>query len=388
MSDFDYGDYLSPFEPGKEQFGNSKHDPELLVNSVTFRKNETTEKEIHQFDLALIGINDDRNSHQRGTGNGADEIRKEFYKFYAPGKLNLIDLGNIKNGKTVKDTYTAITEVIYNLLLNESAIILLGGSKDMIIPVCNAYKRGKKNFSICTAEPEFCLGNTVETPTPGTYLSYIIEHNKRLYNYSNIGYQSYYNSLENIAYINKHFEAVRLGIARTFIFQNEPYIRDADFFAVDIRSIKHSDAPGTENASVNGFYGEEICQLSRYAGLSDKTSVFGIFEFNPKFDKHQKTAELSAQMMWYFIQSFYNRKREFSETIIKKFKKYIVNIDGISDNVIFYKSPKSGRWWVEVNYNVGNDERSKLIACSYEDYLKATRNEIPERWWKYFNKLN
>lgn len=388
MTDFDYSDFLNPYNPSSEFNSDDKKNRELLLNSVKFFTNESDSGFINNQDLVIIGVNDNRNTQNKGVDKAADAVRSELYRLYSPGKIQLCDLGNLKTGKTVKDTYSALTEVIYNLLINEIAIILIGGSKDLIIPVCNSYEKGKKYFSLCTAESRFCLNDNNSTSQAESYLSYLIENNRKLFNYSNIGFQSYYNSVENINYIQEEFESVRLGMARTFIFQNEPYIRDADFFAVDISAIKGSDAPGTLNAPVNGFYGEEICQLSRYAGLSDKVSIFGIFEFDPKKDKKNKTAELSAQMIWYFIQSFYNRKNEYPDSVIKKFKKYIVSIDGISDPVNFYKSTKSGRWWAEVNYAVRNDERSKLIACSYEDYIKATRNEIPNRWLNHFNKLN
>lgn len=54
--------------------------------------------------------------------------------------------------------------------------------------------------------------------------------------------------------------------------------------------------------SPNGFYGEEICAISRYAGISDKVSSFGIYEYNSKHDSNYQTAHLIAQMIWYFIE--------------------------------------------------------------------------------------
>jgi len=388
MTDLNYNDYLTPYIPDSKFRIKEGDNKDLLLNNVFFRKEDTKNDFINKFDLVIIGIQDERNTENKGARKAPDKIRTELYKLYSPSKIKLADLGNLKSGKTVKDTYIALTEIVYELLMNEMAVIFLGGSKDSIVPLCKAYEKGKKNFSICVAEPKFDLNDYEESHGPGSYLNEIISENKRLFNYSNIGYQSYYNSADNISYINDNYEAVRLGMARTFIFHNEPYIRDADFFAVDVKSVKRSDAPGTNEPSTNGFYGEEICQLSRYAGLSDKVSIFGIFELNPDLDKDNRTSELAAQMTWYFIQSFYNRKNEFPDPVVKKFQKYIVNIEGVNESINFYKSPKSGRWWVEVNYAVKNDERSRLVACSYEDYIKATRNEIPERWWKLFNKLN
>ena len=384
----DLKDFFIPFKPESIDISKYSKKEDLFINNITVFSEKNPIKSFENFDIALIGVQDERNSDNKGTCKAPDLIRKELYKLYIPSTVNIIDIGNLKNGKTVKDTYIALTDLVYELLKEELVVIILGGSKDLIIPVCKVYKKGKKAFSLCSVEPKFDLGELNDIVSSDTYLSEVIKNNNKLFNYSNIGFQSYYNSLKDINYINENFETVRLGIAVSKLSQNEPYIRDADFFSIDIKSVKSSDAPGVNSTSVNGFYGEEICQLSKYAGFSDKVSVFGLFEVNPDYDNDNKTVELSAQVIWHFIQSFYNRKNEYPESIIKKFRKYIVNIDGISDNVCFYKSTKTGRWWVEVNYNVKNDERSKIISCSYEDYLKATRNEIPERWWNFFNKMN
>ena len=39
----------------------------------------------------------------------------------------------------------------------------------------------------------------------------------------------------------------------------------------------------------------------------------------------------------------------------------------------FLQSKKTGRWWMEA-------PDGKMIACSYDDYVVAADNNIPERW--------
>ena len=46
----------------------------------------------------------------------------------------------------------------------------------------------------------------------------------------------------------------------------------------------------------------------RYAGLSDKITSVGIFEYNQNLDVNGQTAFLLAQMIWYFIEGFIFRK--------------------------------------------------------------------------------
>jgi formiminoglutamase len=128
--------------------------------------------------------------------------------------------------------------------------------------------------------------------------------------------------------------------------------------------------------------------LARYAGISEKISTFCLFNIVPDNDEKTRTSALSAQMVWYFLNAFNERKNESPVLSPKKFQKFIVNIEGVNDGIVFYKSIKTQRWWVEINYVINNDERTRVISCTQEDYLKAAKNEIPERWWKFYQKFN
>jgi formiminoglutamase len=107
-----------------------------------------------------------------------------------------------------------------------------------------------------------------------------------------------------------NFDCVRLGLARKNIEHLEPILRDADLVSIDVSCIRMSDAPAHANASPNGFSGEELCQIARYAGISDKLTSFGIYEFNPAFDIRHQTAKLLAQTIWCFIDGYYNRRND------------------------------------------------------------------------------
>jgi arginase family enzyme len=360
---------------------------DLLFSEVNFYNPKKSEELPKKIDIAIIGISEDRNSSHPGSSYAPAEIRKELYKLYASSKINIVDFGNIKNGKTVKDTYFAITEVIYELLKKEIIVIVLGGSKDLFFPICNAYEKGSKNFSLCVAEPKFSLKQEGEVFNDTNYLTEIIEKNTKLFNYTNLGYQTYYNSSSSINYIHQKYEALRLGLSRTDLRVNEPYIRDADIFGIDLAAIKKTDAPGVIPCSIHGYYGEEICQLAKYAGLSDRTSVLGIFNLNPTVDINNQTAELSAQIIWHVIQGIAYRTNEIPCNTSDKFRRYIVKVSGINQNINFIKSLKTGRWWYEIIHKTKKEEKYKYISCSFEDYIKASGDEIPERWWKFYKKL-
>ena len=58
--------------------------------------------------------------------------------------------------------------------------------------------------------------------------------------------------------------------------------------------------------------------------------------------------------------------------------------------IVFYKSNRSERWWMEVP-NPNNKVRYQkhhLVPCSYKDYETALREEMPERWWQAFQKIS
>lgn len=360
---------------------------ELMFSNVQFYDLSQPTPSLGCCEIAIIGVPEGRNSKGVNVSKAPMQIRRELYSLYAPGKIKIVDFGNIKEGKTVKDTYIALQEVLFELLKNELEVIIIGGSKDLLVPICNTYKKGDKFFSLCVAEPSFNFNDSVEIFTEETYLAEIIYKNNKLFNYINLGYQTYYNSVSNINYINDNFEAIRLGISRSNIIDNEPYIRDADIFAIDLASVKQSDAPDVINTSIHGYYGEEMCKFASYSGFSDKVSTFGIFNLDAK-NKKSKTVELVAQIIWHFIQAYNGRVGECSDNEIFKMKKYIVSLNNLNEKIIFYKSEDTGRWWVEVSYKIKNKNRKRLVSCSENDYKIAINNEIPVRWWRFYKKFN
>ena len=105
-------------------------------------------------------------------------------------------------------------------------------------------------------------------------------------------------------------DLIRIGEARSEIGETEPLFRDSDLITFDISAVRQSDAPGTFAPSPNGFYTEEICLLSRYAGLSDKLKIFGLFEVNPVLDSRYQTSSLAAQILWFMLEGVSQRTPE------------------------------------------------------------------------------
>ena len=340
--------------------------------------------------IAIFGVNEDRNSQDNfGCGEDLFIVREKFYQLF-PGKwhTNIADLGTIEKGNQVSDTYFAVKEMITFLLKNNIIPIIIGGGQDITYVNYRAYDALEQSVNITAVDSRFDLGNLEDELTSQSYLSKIImQEPNNLFNYCNVGYQTYFNSQEEISLLdNLFFDTYRLGEAK--ILENiEPVFRNSDIVSIDIGAVRQSEAPGNNNSSPNGFYGEEICAISRYAGLSDKVSSFGIYEYNFKHDNNNQTAHLIAQMIWYFIEGVNFRVKDYPFSGKENYQKFTVLLEE-DEPLLFYKSNKSGRWWIEINILSNNKyKRHALIPCTYKDYKDATKQLIPEKWYKAMRKM-
>ncbi|MDR0230156.1 MAG: formimidoylglutamase [Flavobacteriaceae bacterium] len=359
---------------------------QALGKKVTFFKGGDLE-DFENYQLAIIGVADNRGTSS-DTGDVVDlsKVRKAFYSLF-PGNWNtkLIDLGDIVPGATLEDTYFLVKEVVAVLLKNKVLPIVLGGSQDLTYAVYRAYDQFEQMVNLVAIDHKLDLAKD-KCDVADSYLSKIImDEPNNLFNYSNLGYQTYFNSQEEIDLIdNLYFEAYRVGEIANDLTTAEPVLRDADIVSVDMGVVKSSDSGNFSMFNPNGFDGREICALARYSGLSDRISSFGIFNCN-----NQPTeALLIGQIIWYFVEGFNYRYKEYPFVNKESYFKYIVPIEGY-DELIFYRSDVSGRWWVEVLLPAnGSNNMTKgiLLPCTHNDYLQATQQEVPERWWRMLKK--
>jgi arginase family enzyme len=344
--------------------------------------------------LAIIGVEDSRgNPANRGCVEAPDRIREAFYPLFNhwPG-LRIVDLGNIKAGNNINDTYFALAQVAGELLRNHFTVVILGGSQDLTYASYKAYEQLNQLVNLVAIDPTFDLGQDDEELNAHSYLSHIIMHQPNyLFNYTNLGYQSYCVDHEAINLMkNLYFDVSRLGVVKANPEETEPVVRNADILSFDISSVRAADAPGNAHPLPNGFSGEEACRICRYAGMSDKLSSIGIYEYNPAFDPQGTTAALIGQMLWYFIDGYAHRLGDLPEAGSREFARYNVRIEGHEEEVVFLKSKKTDRWWIDLS--MGRTDRKKYerhqyVPCSRKDYDSAMNDDIPDRWWQFYQKL-
>ncbi len=343
-------------------------------------------------DIAIIGISEYRNVHKENCTSAASQARKALYELSpADKKMKIADLGNLKTGRSIDDSLAALRDVMSELLGKNTVPLILGGSKDLTLAMFRAYEANKRTINLTAVDSRPGMGSRHYPETEAadqSYLSRIISsRSKHLFNYSNIGYQSCFTDREETRLLEDLlFDSFRLGMVRENLKEMEPVLRDTDLLMISMSSIRQSDAPAVLFPSPNGFPGEEVCQLAWYGGQSERLTSLALFDWYGRYDRRYQTAHQAAQIAWYFIDGYYKRKSEYPFNPSRECTKFIVNLTDTGSEIVFYKSNKSDRWWMEVPSS--KLPKSLMVACSYEDYQRACHQEVPERWWQNFRKVN
>ena len=375
-------EYFDPVSIEKPLWGHLA-DHSCLSHNLRINTDSNPVEALDDHRLAIIGIPDDRRSPNKGCGQAPDAIREQLYQLSRlPGKNRIVDLGNLKKGISFDDSLAGLHDVLNFLLENNVNVLIIGGSSAHIPALDRAMSARKINYTMLSVDSRIDWVNERKEKDSFNYLSDIIKAgNSRLDNFINIGYQSYLNDPQVLNRFRKmNHDLIRIGEVRSDIQEMEPVCRDSEIITFDISSVRQSDAPGTFAPSPNGFYGEEISLLARYAGLSDSLRIFGLFEVNPLLDNRKQTTTLAAQILWFYLEGLSQKQNE--SVIIDKensgrFVKYHVSVSDVDEDLIFIKSTVTNRWWIEFD---GKDHSKTYIACSYKDYLNANEDEVPQRW--------
>ncbi|MEG2666360.1 MAG: formimidoylglutamase [Bacteroidales bacterium] len=304
-----------------------------------------------------------------------------------------MDLGNLKTGKTIQDTYFALCETITCLLAQKTVVILLGGSQDLTYAMYKAYAKLNQMVNLLNIDSAFDFGDPDVPMKNNSYMGKIIvDPANYLFNYTNIGYQTYMVEGEAISLMSKlYFDAYRYGFFRGEIKEAEPMIRDSDCVTIDLSAIRYSDSPANNYARPTGFTSEDACQMMHYAGLSDQVSTVGLFEYHRLLDSNEQSAKLLAEMIWCFVDGFLHRLNDHPcQNNGMNYKKYMVTLEDSDHELTFYKCKETDRWWMELPCDGRQQEkynRHRFISCSYKDYQTALSNETPERWWAAYQRL-
>ncbi len=358
----------------------------------SFIKSNTGEfPELEPDAIALIYVPEFRGDAKKENSQVLSDFRASFYQLYKGKKWTkkIYDLGQIKPGQELKDTYFALSKVVEELVKLRVIPIIIGGSQDLILGIYGAYERLEQLVNICSIDYALDLGDPERESDSESYLTpLMLKRPCYLFNHANVGLQIPYVRSKDVKLFEQlFFDICRLGEYNSDFRVAEPHLRNADLINIDFKAVKASEV-FSHKANPNGFYSEQICQIARYAGISDKVNCLGIFNY---IDTNEISDQLIANMIWYFSDGYFSRWGDFPMGSKSDYKKFTVVLEEGNYTIVFFKSHKSDRWWMEVPYPPREGkryERHHLVPCNKFDYDRAMKNEMPDLWWKTYQKLS
>jgi len=380
---------FKPVEHRSEDFSPSQLGRKIMVYTPGNFPN------LSEADLILFSVDEYRGVNQKEiiepTGS-FDFFRQELYRLYeGSNRLRIADLGQLLIGQQLSDTYQLLSDVLVECEQRGLFCLVIGGGQDLTLSQYQSCMQLGKLVNMVSIDSKLDLGLDEGNTPANSYFSELIKKTPNvLFNFTNIGYQSYLNAISSIKLLNDmYFEAFRLGEIRQNLEEVEPLLRNADLVTLDMNAIRMSDNPSNVESSPNGFYSEEICQIMRYAGISGRLRSLGIYHYNKKLDTRSQSAKLLSQMIWCFFEGFFHKMKQFKPTDEDMIKYHVSMRDG-EYNTCFYKNKKLEKWWMEIPLiNQENTSFENYFApCSYRDYQLAVKGEVPERWLKAFQKMN
>ena len=343
--------------------------------------------------MAFIGVKEDRACvRHKGCAYNPNEVRRFFYQLMPqPANLKIVDLGDLKLGNQITDTYFALGEVMAYLLQRKIIPIVVGGSNDLAIGMYRGYVNISQIINLLALDAKFDLVSDEDPTTDENFLHEILcSEPNYLFDYTHVAYQTYFVDSKALELLDDlRFERFRLGQIQDNLGRCEPLVRDADMLIVDMNCVRASDAPSS--SSPHGLYGEELCKIVNYAGMSDKLTSVGFFGNNVLEDLQGRTSQIIAHAIYYFIEGYLWRKNDFPYENNNDYLVFKVLMPDFENEVVFYKSKKSDRWWIQVPCTDVIKQkyiRHYIVPCLYEDYEQAGKGHLPDRCFIAYNKLN
>ena len=329
--------------------------------------------DIAEADLVIVGCGEMRGAGMENT-QAANAIRSEFYSlFHWHKEVKLADVGNVKTGATLHDTYAALKAVVSELIEQKKRVIILGGSHDITMAQYGAYGSLGRIIEAVCVDARIDLNMDSVLPADSFLMEMLCSEPNYIKHYNHIGFQSYMVHPTMLETIDKlRFDCYRVGKVKESMEEMEPVIRNANMMSFDMAAIQHAHAPANR-LTPNGFTGEEACMLMQYAGLSQNVSSIGIYGYIPNYDVHNLTAKQISHMLWYVMDGVHKSKQEAQLDNSNEFNEF--HLAFAEMETTFLQSKRTGRWWMQL-------PDGKYMACSQYDYITAASNDIPERWMR------
>ncbi len=374
---YNIADFLEPVNKYEISEDESYHQTQLGEHIDLFDEHFP---DIDNADVVLVGCGEMRGA--AGSANNLkapNDVRKAFYALYHWHKeVQLADVGNIKPGASLHDTYAAIQAVTSELIQQGKRVVIIGGSHDVTLAQYAAFASMETVIEATCVDARIDLNMDSVLATDNFLMKLLTSSPNFIKHYNHIGFQSYLVHPTMLETIDKlRFDCYRVGRVKENMDEMEPAIRNSHLFSFDMAALQHAAAPAN-TISPNGFNGEEACTLMQYAGLSNNVKSVGLYGYQPSLDVHSLTAKQLSHMLWYYMDGVYKSKNEahFSET--HNFNEY--HMAFAEADTVFLQSKKTHRWWMKM-------PEGNYVACTHNDYVSARNNELPERWLRIMERV-
>src|SRR6218665_2047411 len=234
---------------------------------------------VDEANIVIVGINESRgNGFFEKENDAANVIRKHLYQLhYWHTDIIIADIGNIKKGAEITDSYAAIRTVTAELMRKNKTVLLLGGSHDITLAQYGAYIELGRQIEATGIDAMIDLRGESPVRSQNFLLDMLTGEPSMVKHYNHIAFQSYFVHPRMLETMDKlRFDCYRVGTVTEHIDEMEPVLRNTDLLSFDISAIKNSDAPANK-VCPNGLTGIDACMLTRFAGLNNQLSSFGIY---------------------------------------------------------------------------------------------------------------
>ena len=116
------------------------------------------------------------------------------------------------SGKSVEDTYFALSEICSELKQINTIPVIIGGSQDLTIPLYESLLKSDRLINIVSVDNRFDFSQGENLISSRSYMNDIItKFPSRLNNFTNLGYQTYLIAQEELDLMDKlFFDAFRV----------------------------------------------------------------------------------------------------------------------------------------------------------------------------------
>src|SRR5215203_4643746 len=189
--------------------------------------------------MVLVGCGEQRGAGLYNPSEAADEIRREFYKlYYWHTNIRIADVGNIRAGNTLNDTYAALKIVIHELVNIGKTVVILGGSHDLTLAQYGAFADDKKSIDAVTVDAVIDINIDAAQRSENFVMELLTGEPNFMRHYNHLAFQSYFVHPRMLETMDKlRFDCFRVGRVKEQIEEMEPVIRNCHLFSFDISAI-------------------------------------------------------------------------------------------------------------------------------------------------------